>query len=198
MGKHPLSSDQVGVSHRMPPLPSPISTNSGRVSRLLKEASKMATSKGFALVLHAISHIFCLWMIFLIFCEGSRRIVEKFKNILDLFCKATSMIINLDKSTLSMWDIPEHEKGYFSQLFPYQVIDMDQGLKYLGFHLKPNLYKKGDWQWLVAKVEKKINHWCNQWLSRGGRLVLVKAVLGSHTNILDFIGLGFERCIGEN
>jgi hypothetical protein len=57
------------------------------------------------------------------------------------------------------------------------VIDLDQGLKYLGFHLKPNLYKKGDWQWLIAKVEKKINHWCNRWLSRGGRLVLVKVVL---------------------
>jgi hypothetical protein len=87
------------------------------------------------------------------------------------------MIINLDKSTLSMWDILKHEHEYFSQLFPYQVIDMDQGLKYLGFHLKPNLYKKGDWKWLVVKVEKKINHWCNLWLSRGGRLVLVKAIL---------------------
>jgi hypothetical protein len=30
---------------------------------------------------------------------------------------------------------------------------------------------------LVTKVEKKINHWCNWWLSRGGRLVLVKEIL---------------------
>jgi hypothetical protein len=27
-----------------------------------------------------------------------------------------------------------------------------------------------------VKVEKKINTWCNKWLSRGGHLVLVKAV----------------------
>jgi hypothetical protein len=62
----------------------------------------------------------------LIFCEGTRRIVEKFKNILELFCKATGMIINLDKSTISMWGITEQEHGYFSQLFPYQVIDLDR------------------------------------------------------------------------
>jgi hypothetical protein len=47
----------------------------------------------------------------------------------------------------------------------------------LGFYLKPNLYKKCDWQWLIAKVEKKLNTWCNQWLSKGVRLVLVKEVM---------------------
>jgi len=41
----------------------------------------------------------------LILFEGSIRIVEKFKNILDLLCKVIGMIINLDKSNLSMWDI---------------------------------------------------------------------------------------------
>lgn len=78
----------------------------------------------------------------MIFYKGSRRIIENYKNNLDLFHKATIMIINLDKSTLSMWDIPKHEWGYFSQSFLYQVINMDQGIKYLGFELKPNLYKK--------------------------------------------------------
>jgi hypothetical protein len=54
-----------------------------------------------------------------IFCEGYRRIVENFKNFMDLLCKATSTIINLNKPTLSMWDFPEHEKEYLSQLLPY-------------------------------------------------------------------------------
>jgi len=80
----------------------------------------------------------------LIFYQCTRRIVENFKNILELFYKSIGMIINLNKSTLSMWDTLEHEKEHFSQLFPYQVIDMDRGLKYLGFHLKPFFYKKDD------------------------------------------------------
>jgi len=33
----------------------------------------------------------------------------------------------------------------------------DDGLKYIGFFLKPNNYKIADSTWLVAKVESKIN-----------------------------------------
>jgi len=30
---------------------------------------------------------------------------------------------------------------------------------------------------MMAKVEKKLNTWCNRWLSIGGHLVSVKAIL---------------------
>jgi hypothetical protein len=36
-----------------------------------------------------------------------------------------------------------------------------------------------DWSWLLAKVEKRIGHWCNRWLSLGGRYILLKSVLES-------------------
>jgi hypothetical protein len=53
----------------------------------------------------------------------------------------------------------------------------NEGMKYLGFTLKVNSYNKKDWQWLCAKVEKRLLSWYNRWLSRVGRLVLVKSVL---------------------
>ena len=28
--------------------------------------------------------------------------------------------------------------------------------------------------WLIKKVENRIAHWCNRWLSLGGRFILVK------------------------
>jgi hypothetical protein len=40
-------------------------------------------------------------------------------------------------------------------------------------------YKAEDWGWLIAKYEKRIGHWCNRWLSLGGRFILIKAVLES-------------------
>jgi hypothetical protein len=43
--------------------------------------------------------------------------------------------------------------------------------------LKIDRYKKEDWQWLIAKYEYRISHWCNRWLSIGGRLILIKVVL---------------------
>jgi hypothetical protein len=50
-------------------------------------------------------------------------------------------------------------------------------LKYLGFYLKPNDYRKEDWKWLLKKLDKRLNTWSHRWLSRAGRLVLVKTVL---------------------
>jgi hypothetical protein len=40
-----------------------------------------------------------------------------------------------------------------------------------------------DWGWLIKKFEKRLNHWYNRWLSLGGCLVLIKAVL---VNLLVF------------
>ena len=64
-----------------------------------------------------------------------------------------------------------------SENFNFLNRNLDAGLKYLGFHLKPNAYRKSDWSWMLSKVEKHIGAWSHRWLSRAGRLVLVKAVL---------------------
>ena len=34
-----------------------------------------------------------------------------------------------------------------------------------------------DWDWLIAKVEKRILNWSFHWLTKEGKLTLVKAVL---------------------
>jgi hypothetical protein len=67
----------------------------------------------------------------------------------------------------------------FKALFPYDFLELEQGFKYLGFYLKAGASRLEDWYWLIKKVEKKINNWCYRWLSLGGRLMLLKAVLSS-------------------
>lgn len=54
---------------------------------------------------------------------------------------------------------------------------MDEGLKYLGYRLKPHGYKIADWIWLITKMEKRLNIWYHKYLSRVGRLILIKAML---------------------
>ena len=61
--------------------------------------------------------------------------------------------------------------------FPFLWVPLDDGLKYLGFFLKPNNYLKKDLVWLIEKLEKILHSWSHRWLSRAGRLVLVKAML---------------------
>eukprot|EP00253_Pinus_taeda_P034856 PITA_34856 len=91
--------------------------------------------------------------------------------------KATGMQINFNKSQLIMEGFSGLECAQISAIFPFEASNMETPFKYLGFRLKPNSYKKQDWNWLLAKIEAKINHWSFRWLSRVGRLTLVNSVL---------------------
>ena len=87
------------------------------------------------------------------------------------------MQINLQKSSVTIINLEEEVQRSFHELFPYKQFTLNDGIKYLGFRLKPNCYKKEDWNWLLAKLESIINNWCNRWLSRAGRLVPIKSIL---------------------
>jgi hypothetical protein len=71
----------------------------------------------------------------------------------------------------------KRKKDSFDNISPFEEKTIDEGLKYLGFNLKPNDYRKEDWTWLLKKLEKRLISWSHKWLSRAGRLVLVKLVL---------------------
>ena len=65
------------------------------------------------------------------------------------------------------------------EILTFEVNKVDVGFKYLGCFLKPNCYNRANSNWLVRKFEKKITNWSLRWLSLGGRVTLVKAVLES-------------------
>jgi hypothetical protein len=79
---------------------------------------------------------------------------------------------------LALWSLSGNSPS-LKDLFLYSCKELTVGFKYLGYLLKPDSYKVEDWQWLFDKFETRINHWCNRWLSLGGRFVLIKAVLES-------------------
>lgn len=85
--------------------------------------------------------------------------------------------INGEKSTISFSDCTPQETQLALQNFPYQILALKDGLKYLGFGIKADGYKIADWTLLIAKVEKRLNNWSQRLLSRTGSLVLIKAVL---------------------
>jgi len=113
----------------------------------------------------------------LIFCVGTRREAETLERILNLFSIATRTLINERKSTLSSHVLYEEELDSYIQFFPFEVKDLDDEMKYSGFNLKPNDYRKVDSLWLMGKLEKRLHLWSHRWLSRDGRLVIVKYVV---------------------
>ena len=102
-----------------------------------------------------------------------------FKVILDSFCEASGMNINMDKSCFLHYNVKDSIRRGVSDILPFRFEHLDQGFTYLGFFLKPTGYLVKDWLWLIKRFESRINHWTNRYLSLGGRLVLIRAVLTS-------------------
>jgi hypothetical protein len=75
------------------------------------------------------------------------------KKILDVFCKATCMVIHMDNSNIIFNNCSDLDKTHIKNLFPTRYLSILDGLKYMGFQLKMNCYKKEDWAWLIKKIE---------------------------------------------
>jgi hypothetical protein len=82
-----------------------------------------------------------------------------FKQILDLFCQAFGMEVNCQKSSFLYNNLESYRLSIFEDLFGIPLFPLENGLRYLGFNLKPNDYRVVDWIWLVQKLEKKLGHW---------------------------------------
>jgi hypothetical protein len=99
--------------------------------------------------------------------------------ILTSFYNSTGLLINAQKSSVFLFGAQQDVMDTLKATFFYNFNDLINGFKYLGYFLKVGSYKVEDWDWLLAKYENRISHWCNRWLTIGGRLVLIKAVLES-------------------
>ena len=75
---------------------------------------------------------------------------------------AIGMMTNTGKSIISLMNILKEEKELFKRMFPFIVVELQDGIKYLGFYLKPNDYSKRDWGWMIDKVEKRLYVLCNK------------------------------------
>ena len=87
----------------------------------------------------------------LFFCDGSHQDIQKIKEGLLLFQYGMGMVVNNDKYTITFSLLDAREIGWCSSLFPFKPLQIEDGLKYLGFYLKPNAYFIANWMWLLAK-----------------------------------------------
>eukprot|EP00253_Pinus_taeda_P030029 PITA_30029 len=110
----------------------------------------------------------------LIFLNGGIGDLTSLHNAFGIFQKATRMVLNEEKSTITTTRCSQHEIYYALRRFSFTPIPLQEGLRYLGYQLKPH---GADWTWLITKVEKRLNVSYHKYLSRAGRLILIKVVL---------------------
>eukprot|EP00253_Pinus_taeda_P032607 PITA_32607 len=106
----------------------------------------------------------------LIFLNGSIGDSTTLQNAMHLFQQATGMQINVQKSTITTVGCTVHETAFALQRFPFISLSLADGIKYLGFRLKPIGYKIADWLWLITKVERRLQVWYHRYLSRAGSI----------------------------
>ena len=113
----------------------------------------------------------------ILFSNGSLEDCKTLKRIMDLFLKATGLCINEKKSSLTCTGMSREMMCSVKMVLNFDVKELEDTFKYLGFLLNPDNYKNKDWNWILAKIESKLKHWSFRWLSRAGRLVSIKSVL---------------------
>ena len=80
---------------------------------------------------------------------------QHYKEILDTFCSATGMEINVAKSSFLFNDIDETIRHRICNFLPLKMEPLTFGFKYLGYYLKSLGYGIKDWRWFIQKFEKK-------------------------------------------
>jgi len=127
------------------------------IKKLLSEARRDGAFKGIKVIEHgSLSHLLFLADI-LCFSQGSERDLLVLKYVLNLYCKATCTVLNLDKSCIYYNSIPDLIKIVLKTILPYQKRDPVVNFKYLGFLLKLDNYHFVNWLWLVKKVEGHVS-----------------------------------------
>jgi len=76
--------------------------------------------------------------------------------------------------------------------------DIRQGIKYLGFQLKPNSYKKEYWKWLIAKNRKKTKQLELYMVIESRQTHPDEISTRSYTSVLDVTILDPKRSTGKN
>jgi len=74
----------------------------------------------------------------LLFCDDFRMEALKLKEILDLYCTAKEMNINIGKSIISLIGVSEDDIKKFPKCFAYQQVDFQRGLNYPELFVKQN------------------------------------------------------------
>ena len=78
---------------------------------------------------------------------------------------------------MSFLNLEQGMEQWHALSFDYTLVNVESGISYLGFFIKPNDYAKKDWVWLLAWIENRLKMWCNRWVSHGGRIILINSIL---------------------
>jgi hypothetical protein len=99
----------------------------------------------------------------------------RIKSIINLFCEASGMDVNLSKSQIFFFNTPVEIQHHLTLLLGFTRSTLPS--TYLGIPLIDNPLRNLSWDSLLSKFRKKLSLWTYRSLNLPGRLILLKSVL---------------------
>ena len=111
------------------------------------------------------------------FMEGSVEAAEKVSALLDMFSDFSGLSLNQAKSTFIGFGMSAEERDRCARILATPAGSLP--IRYLGLPLVEGQMTIREWQPVLEAMERRLGGWRARLLSRGGRLVLLKAVLSA-------------------
>eukprot|EP00253_Pinus_taeda_P023884 PITA_23884 len=110
---------------------------------------------------------------------ASTRIAVNFDVVLKSYCRASGAVINDRKSSIFGWNVSQHNLNNIAQILGFECFAQWDSIKYLGLPLTSGVNNRSLWQGVISKIKDKITSWGGYWLTKGGKIILLKSALSA-------------------
>ena len=110
---------------------------------------------------------------------GESLIAQAFNVILQNFYLISRALINKSKSVVYGWNVDHSSLLRIALSLGFTGFEKWDKINYLGLPLTLGLSPPSLWLDVICKLNKKIVSWGGQWLTKAGKLILIKVVLSA-------------------
>eukprot|EP00253_Pinus_taeda_P033982 PITA_33982 len=108
---------------------------------------------------------------------ASIRIAKTIDTVLRSYCRASGALINERKGKVFSWNIDQRELTSITTLLGFKGQATWDMFKYLGLPIISGANKRSLRSEIISKIKAKIATWGGYWLTKGGKVILIKSML---------------------
>lgn len=110
---------------------------------------------------------------------ASIRIAKAFDKVIKNYCKVSGALVNDSKSEVYSWNIDQQALSAIAISLGFKGHSHWEKIKYLGLPIISGVNKRSLWADIISKFKSKISKLGGHWLTKGGKVILLKSQLSS-------------------